>query len=279
MPQCSRRCDISGLSRSIWSPTPALAWMWFASFVVFLGASIADGAGYGARSAIAVFLGWAIVREIMPRGALVSFMVPIITALLVLNTGETDLAACFGVLLAARIVSGTVGRMPTLLDCGLLVIFCGWIAQRGIGLPVAVIVGAALVSVRTTRTRVAGAACILVALWIANDAGTLGVATRDAWTRGSTGEQFVASLLVVSALILVWPLPAKLRIHTDKKWARLRGGRITAARIVVLAALLAAVVWEGLAPGLFGLSAACGAVIATAASGGRLRAAKIDWTI
>lgn len=260
----------SALYRSIAPWHPAVAWVWFASIAVGSATAIAHGAGSGVRGALAVFLCWAIVRELAPRRALPALLAPV-AAVAFAIPGDTDLLACWCVLVAARVAAGTARATPTLLDLALLVPFAAFASTRPAGLPAAVVLSAVVFAVsHRPRFRVAGVGMLLASIGVGAVEGTL--TARPGWDDpGSPAQVLLALAVAATAWLLAAPLPARLRARSDRGREHLRGQRVRAARAAVVASLLAAVGWTGL-DGAFALSAAAGALLA-AAAGARSRAA------
>ena len=263
---------ITSLYRSVAPWRPAVAWIWLASAIVLVSAGISHGQAAGTRGALAVFLAWAIVREIAPRRLAPALLVPFLAVAFAIPA-DTDVLACFGVLVAARIAARSVGDPPTVLDIVLLVPFAGWLATRPAGLTVAIVL-AAVVFVQQphrARERIGGLLMLATALVVGSTEGTLTV--RPGWDDHAVGAHVLLGLAALSAIVLlVWPLPAQLRARDDRGRGPLRGGRIRVARIAVVAAVAAATCWIG-SSAVFALSSASAAVVATAVAGAGARRA------
>lgn len=263
---------LSSLGRSIAPWHPATAWALSTSFAVFVSASFAHGLSGGVRGAVAVFLAWAITRELAPKRFVASMLAPFAGVAFAIP-GDTDLLACVGVLLAARIANRSVGDPPTLLDCIALVPIAGWLATRPVGLPVALVLAAIVfIQDHKRRLRVTGSLMLLVALVVGSTEGTLTV--RSAWEDPSLPAQVLMAATVAGALILLaWPLPRFLHVRDDRRRGPLLGARVRVARIATVAAVAAAVGWVGTS-GMFELSSASAALLAAALGGAGARAAR-----
>ncbi len=263
---------ISSLYRSVVPWHPATAWALSTSFAVFVSASIAHGISGGFRGGVAVFLAWAITRELAPRRAGASLLAPFAGVAFAIP-GDTDLLSCVGVLLAARIASRSVGDAPTPFDCLALVPIAGWLATRPEGLPVALVLAAIVfVQDHARRLRLTGALMLVVVLVVGSTEGTLTV--RGGWDDPALAAQAIMLLAIASALILlVWPLPNRLRVRDDRRRGSLHGSRIRIARVVTIASVVAAIVWVGTS-GAFALSSASAAIVAAALGGAGARAAR-----
>jgi hypothetical protein len=177
------------------------------------------------------------------------------------------------VLLAARIASRSVGDLPTPFDCIALLGFAAWLPTRPVGLPVALVLAAIVfVQDHERRLRLTGALMLVITLVVGSTEGTLTV--RGGWDDPALPAQALMAVAIACALLLlVWPLPRRLRTRDDRRRDQLHGARIRAARVVTIAAVAAAIAWVGTsAP--FELSAASAAIVAAALGGAGARAAR-----
>ncbi len=239
---------------ALWRPIApwrdrSTAWAWFASIVVFFGAGHAHGWLHGARGGIAALLAWSIARELAPRRTVAAAIAPLL-AIPYAIPALTDLVACLGALLVARVTLRGASRRLTIVDHGVLVALTGWLATRPEGLPVALVLAAvAFADDRRLRSRVAGVSMLAVAIAVGALEGTL--TARPGWGDHAVAAQVVLAIaLVAAALLLAWPSPPRLRT----------------ARFAVVACVLAAVAWTG-TDGAFALSSACAAIVASAIGG------------
>jgi hypothetical protein len=263
---------ISSLYRTIVPWHPATAWALSTSFAVFVSASLAHGISGGFRGGVAVFLAWAITRELAPKRGIASLLAPFAGVAFAIP-GDTDLLSCVGVLLAARIASRSVGDAPTPLDCLALIPMAGWLASRPEGLPVALVLAAVVfVQDHERRLRLTGALMLVAVLVVGSTEGTLTV--RGGWEGPALAAQALMALAAASAvLLLVWPLPRRLRARDDRRRGHLLGARIRIARVATIASVAAAIAWVGTS-GVFELSSASAAIVAAALGGAGARAAR-----
>lgn len=266
-----RVLQASSLWRAVVPWHPATAWALAASWATFAATTFSHGFHSGVRGGITVFLAWAITRELAPKRALASLLAPF-AAIAFAIPADTDLLACFGALMVARIAARTVGDPPTMLDCVLLVPFAGWLASRPAGLPVALVLAAVIFAdSHRARARATGLLALVAALVVGATEGTLTL--RPGWDDLADPAQVLLALAVAAAAwLLVAPLPDHLRAQDDRGRGRLRPARIRAARLAVIAAVGASIAWVGF-DGPFQLSAASAALIA-AGLGARLPAAR-----
>lgn len=263
---------VSSLYRTIVPRHPATAWALSTSFAVFVSASLAHGISGGFRGGVAAFLAWAITRELAPKRAVASMLAPF-AAVAFAIPGDTDLLACTGVLLGARVASRSVGDPPTLLDCIALVPIVAWLASRPAGLPVALVLAAIVfVQDHERRLRLTGLVLLVTAILVGSTEGTLTV--RTAWEDPSLPAQVLLALATAAALVLlVWPLPRRLRVRDDRRRGQLYGARVRTARVVTVASVAAAIAWVGTS-GAFELSSASAALVVAALGGAGARAAR-----
>lgn len=263
---------LSSLARSVAPWHPATAWALSTSAVVFVTAGLAHGVSGGFRGAVAVFLAWAITRELAPKRFLASMLAPFAGVAFAIP-GDTDLLSCVGVLLAARIASRSMGDPPTTLDCIALVPIAAWLATRPEGLPVALVLAAVVfVQNHEQRFRLTGALMLVVVLVVGSTEGTLTL--RSAWEDPALPAQVLMAATAAAALVLLaWPLPRRLHVRDDRRRGHLRGARIRVARIATVAAVGAGVAWVGTSA-MFELSSASAAVLAAALGGAGARAAR-----
>lgn len=263
---------ISSLWRSVAPWHPATAWALGASTAVLVSAGIAHGAGAGLRGAVATFLAWAITRELAPKRALASALAPF-AAVAFAIPAETDLRACFAVLLAARIASRTVGAPITRLDAVSLVVLSAWFAQHPAGLPCALVL-AAVVFADAPRAyaRISGVLALAAAIVVGAVEGT--ITLRPEWGDVALqGQVLIALAGAATAWLVVAPLPERLRAKDATRRAHVSGVRVRTARVVTLASVLAAVAWVGL-DGVFALSSASAALLAAGIGGATARPAR-----
>jgi hypothetical protein len=255
------------------SPAPtrlASAWALTAALIVFFSTWASHGVHGGIRGGAAVFFAWAIVRELAPNRPLPSLYAPFLAVAFAIPE-HTDILACLAVVLIARIASRTVGARLTWFDYALLVPVAGWVATRPVGLPVALVLAAVIfVEEAGWRARAFGVLTLAVVIITGSFEGTLTI--KGGWDDPTGGRLVLIVVLALAAIRLVLTrLPVLVRVRDDRRLDWLRGANIRVARIAVVAALGATVVWVG-TDGLFHLSAASAAVVAVGLGGVKLRA-------
>lgn len=262
---------LTSLYRSVAPWRPSLVWVWFATSVTFFSTWHAHGLHSGIRGAGAVFLAWAITRELAPGRRVAAAAAPF-AAICFAIPADTDLLACAGVLLVARIATRSVGDAPTRLDLLVLVGLAAWLATRLAGLPVAIVLAGILASdTPPRRARIAGIAALVVAVVVGSVEGTM-TARPGFDDHTVAAEVLLAFAGAAAAWLAIRPLPARLRARDDRRRGQLRGTRVRSARIAVAACVLAAIGWTG-TDGAFALSAASAALLAAGCFGASARPA------
>ena len=222
----------------------AVAWVWRG---IATGGWLAAG-GWAALAAIAVFLAWALARELDPDRELAAFVAPgfMLPGLLLGGAGWIglpDLAASFLLLLAVRVLNRTTGMAATLPD-GLGVLGLGlWLAFEGN--PVYLTAGVATLVIdgllpprdlrRSLQATAAGGAALLL---FAATAGALPAAAPEL--------PALAGALVIGGLFGV-AIRAAGRVNSvgDENGQPLSPTRVRAGQLLALVAALGAVLWDG----------------------------------
>lgn len=112
-------------------------------YELYAGAEMAAGLLEAALAAGAIFLAWALGRELDPDEP-ASAGAATIGAVLLLAGGEPNLAASLSVLVALRIVVRTTGRTPTALDLLFVTGLAAFTARTADGFPASLALPAAL---------------------------------------------------------------------------------------------------------------------------------------
>ena len=203
----------------------------------FVGADI----GFGPLgAAMAVFLSWAIARELDPdRPASAAFAMPAAFVLL-LTAGEASLLVSAAVLLAARITAGTVGTDLRPLDVLVLVGLSGLLGIQPIGVVGLALIVAAVFITDHSAFRSAGITVAAVSAFAA-----VALASGSGLTWGAPGAADWATL-TVSAIALVVIIPASpVASRTDRGSATIDSNRVTKARLMAALAVLGAFLVAG----------------------------------
>ena len=199
------------------------------------GGEVGDAAGWAARAGIAVFLAWAIARELDPDDS-TSAAVATPAALLALLAGPPNLAAGFAVLLAVRVVVRTTGLWPQPIDLVFLVGLAGYAGYQGLGIVAAAVLALAI-GADTLLPRPAPAFHSWVgvaALGAAIGGFALG-GDWPAWDLPGGIEVIVLVLGVAGVLALRSEIPTSLGDHRNEP---LDGRRLLAGRLVGMGAAL-----------------------------------------
>lgn len=237
---------ISSLGRSIdpsyRSNRAAIAGSVLAALIVAVAGLGADGAlGVGPIAAGgAVFLSWAIARELDPdHPASAVIALPIAFGVLAI-LGEPSLLLGAAVLLGARMTSGTVGARLRAVDIGVLIVLAAMLGLQDIaivGVPT-LIIGVVVAERFSRRGFMIGAAVALASGFasVGSDADLISA------SRGPTA--WVGIAFIVSAIFAVIPA-APPRATTDIGDRSLRTASLNAARVAAGLTLLTALVAAG----------------------------------
>ncbi len=237
------------------------------------GDAASRAAGTALGAAFAVFLAWAIARELDPDLP-VTASVAAAAALLILLSGEPRLGAVVAVLFAVRIVAGSTGRAPNATDLVWLPAVAAYGALSPGGVPAGLALAGALALGATppgparrwalVSALVAAAAVIAVAV----DQGTIDPAPQ-APSALQWGLLAVAALATISALRRC-PAPASVG---DLSGERLSAARLRCARRLAAVTAIATVAWLG-GPGLAALVGLWAALIGVGLTTGLTAAAR-----
>jgi hypothetical protein len=196
---------------------------------------------WSARMALAVFLAWAIGREIDPddtgTAGIATFIVVPLTVL-----GTPSLASAAAVMLAFRIAVGTTGVSPHLTDGIVLTAGAAYLGARPETWPA---LGTLVLAVATDRyaqppgpdrtlwfSAAMIVAAVSTALWLADPPG---------WTRPAIAEWVVLGVVAVAgflAIVNIQPVKSRTDYHDlSLSDSRLRFGRVLALFTLVVGAV------------------------------------------
>lgn len=256
--------QLTSLSRAIDPRYPSNRLMLVGAGVAGLAVSLATLFGIDLKTrplaaAMAVFLAWALARELdpdHPASAAIAMPVSLVLALVV---GPPGLLVTFGVLLGLRIAAGTVGTPLRLLDSVAVIGLSAALGTSLIGVvgAVAMIVGV-LVSEARSRSGIATAAMSAVAYTVV----ALLSGFARIWT-APTSAEWITVGVAVAATLLVLPAAAPTS-NTDRHTGTIMKDRITAARIIAGLAILAGLALVG-GPGVVAIAATTAAALIGAA--------------
>jgi hypothetical protein len=249
--------QISGLARPVDTHYPTNRWIAGIAVAVLAAAWLWRGlatdawlaaGGWAALAALALFLAWALARELDPDRELAAFgaagvMLPVLAAAGLDWTPLPDLAALFLLLLALRTLNRTTGLGALPAD-GLGVLGLGlWLALSGQPLFLAAGVAALLLDgllpPRSLRRVLGAAAAGAVAAGIV-------VAAAPALPAPAPEPLPLLAALVLAALFTPSILGAgRLASVGDEPGEPLSPVRVRAAQVLALATALAASAWTG----------------------------------
>jgi hypothetical protein len=218
----TRGFDLSHLSnRFILLATPGLGVV--AGLVTL---ALGDGWPAGFRNGLAAggaaFLAWAVTRELHPDHPGIAAIAALLAPLGILRTGP-DLLAAAVVLLGARVVAGTTGRVLRWFDVALFVVVAGPVAWRASGPGVLSTTAIALAIVLARQERRRRETAVTVAL-------LAGLAVYS-WTRFEPAFEFDPWFIAPAVLGLVALVgPGRVAVGTDRAGGVVSPNRVRAAR-------------------------------------------------
>lgn len=262
----------TSLGRTLSARHPASAWALASATIVLVGAGLEHGWHSGLRGALSVILAWALVRELAPLRVVPSLLAPF-AAVAYAIPAETDLLACVGMLLAVRITARTVGDVPTVLDCIVLVPVVCLLALRPAALPTALVLAAATYACSSmVRLRLTGVVMLVAALTVGIVEGTITPHPAGWDDRSAAGRVLVVSVAILALHLVRMPLPRWLSARDDRGISHLSGTRIRSARVVAVLGLLATGAWIGV-DSVFVLSCVSAGIVAAGIPSARMPAA------
>ena len=235
---------VTSLGRSIdlTYPSNRLAVIASALAALIVAAGSALGAGIAAgpiAAAGAVFISWAIARELDPDHPISAGIAMALSFLAIILLGEASLVLGAGVLLGARMISGTVGASLRRIDIVVLLGVSALLAMQGTaaaGVPI--LIAGVATSERPARRTVLIAGSI--GLVVGVTAALSGTAVA------SSAEAPSTVWVIVMALATVVAIPASApRSTTDVGSLSLESSRLTGARIATALTAVIAVAVTG----------------------------------
>jgi hypothetical protein len=133
----------SGLARPLDLAYSTNRWIGAASLAILAAGWLLRGAisgdwlasgAWASLAALAVFLSWALCRELDPDRERIAFLASGLALLGIAITGLPDIAGLFAILLTIRVVNRTTGSAATALDGLALFALTFWIALGGVWL-------------------------------------------------------------------------------------------------------------------------------------------------
>lgn len=204
----------------------------------------------GALAGLAVFLAWALARELDPDRDYAAFAAALVALVAVLWLGPPRFAALFLLLLALRIVNRTVGPAARPLDTLAILALATWVGWTGgwivaFAVTLAFLLDATLPPAHRLHLAATGAALALTGV-AASRAGF-----PPSWSPATTAS--VAALVLLLPYLRVIRASSAPRTRTDVDGLPLAPLRVRAAQALGLLVAVVAIAVEG-EPGLAGLS-------------------------
>lgn len=222
-------------------------------FVVRTAAAVISGTGIvgsvipGAAAGMAVFLAWALGREVDPDHDPSALMAAVLMAAALLVLPVPDVITLLWLLLLLRVVNRTTGRAATTADIALVLLLTLWPLWQGFLMAGLIAASAFLLDGRLLKPaprRTPASALALIAAAAAFLAG---------WSTAITIPSPVTGIIVAVATVLflrVIAASSTVRSPDDRGEDPLDPGRVRAAQALALATALLALPWNpaGVAP-------------------------------
>lgn len=237
--------QLTSLSRAVDPRYPSNRLMLVGAGLAGLGVGVAILFGADLKAgalpvAVAVFLAWAMARELDPDHPKSAALAMPVSLVLVLVVGPAALLVTFGVLLGVRLAAGTVGTPLRLLDSVAVIGLSAALGTSLIGaVGAAAVIAGVLVSEARSRSGIATAAMSTVAYTVV----ALLSGFERVWT-APTPAEWITVGLAVSATLLVLPAMAPAS-NTDRHTGMIERNRVTAARVIAGLAILAGLLLTG----------------------------------
>lgn len=247
-----RVTDLSSLARAIDPRYPTVGAILAAALLVTLvgggfqllqGAGLQESALWGINAGLAVFLAWALGREVDPEHEFSAFVGSGLALAGLLLFGAPGLLALFWFLLVLRLVNRTTGLPAKILD-SLAVLGLGlWLAWQeswvyGLTTALAFLLDSRLHPPLVRHMVFAGATLL----------GTLGMAiARDMPSNGAWQDPALVWVVVVASLLFVLIIPAsrQIKARCDVTDQRVQPARVQSAQILALVTAIAIAGWAG----------------------------------
>jgi hypothetical protein len=247
-----RVTDLSSLARAIDPRYPRVGAILAAALLVTVagggfhllqGASLQESAVWGVNAGLAVFLAWALGRELDPEHESSAFVGSGLALAGSLLLGAPGLLVLLWLLLVLRLVNQTTG-LPAKIQDSLAVLGLGlWLTWQeswvyGLATSLAFFLDSRLHPPHIRHVAFAGAALL----------GTLGMAiARDMPSNGVWQDPALVSVVVVASLLFVLVIPAsrQIKAQCDATDQRVQPARVQSAQILALVTAIAVAGWTG----------------------------------
>lgn len=225
-------------------------------FQVLRGVPIVQSGIWGLGAGIAVFLAWAICRELDPDNDLSAFVATGFAIVGLIFGGLPNLGILFWLLLVVRVVNRTTGLPATLIDSLAVVGFGGWLSFReywafGIFTAIALFLDYQLPPANRQQNLFAGISAVIAAV-----AFFAGGQTAGEWSLSAGAIATGFSLLFLPVFL------GSRRVTTvaDESGETLNPVRVQAGQALALSTGIATALWSGEA-GLIALLSLWAAVL------------------
>lgn len=242
----------SGVARPLELDYPTNRWIGVVALAVLVGAWVVRGvasgdwlaaAAWAGLAALAVFLAWALCRELDPDREQIAFLAAGLALIGLAVTGLPSIGALFVMLLATRVLNRTTGVAATPLDALGLLALALWLASEGGWLYLAVAVAALMVDgllpPRELRRLAAGAGATVLAL------GVMAVIAAEPAPFEPQALPFLLGVLFGAVFVPTLQAADRVAATADDTGEPLVPLRLRTAQVLALVAALGVVLWRG----------------------------------
>jgi len=233
----------------------AITFFWIIDGIEFL-----DSAWWGFIASLAVFLSWAIARELDPDYDLSAFVTTGLSLIGLIVFGLPKISMLFWFLLVARMVNRTTGLPAKRLDSLFLLVLAGWLTINEnilIGLMTALAFLLDSFLSKPQKHQILFASVQLLFVGISSSFN--GVIFGD----GTLSPSFALAVVVISSLFLVVIADSrKIRTGGDRTAELLDPRRVQSAQILALSTAILMALWNGL-PGIRAIMLLWAAIVGT----------------
>jgi hypothetical protein len=256
----ARPLDLNYLTNKAIALLSGIVFIAITFFWIIVGREFLDSAWWGFIASLAVFLSWAIARELDPDYDLSAFVTTGLSLIGIIVFGLPKISMLFWILLVARMVNRTTGLPVKRLDSLFLLVLAGWLTINEnilIGLMTALAFLLDSFLSKPQKHQILFASIQLLIVGISSSFNDV------IFGEGTLSPSFALAIVVISSLFLVVIADSrKVRAVGDQTAELLDPRRVQAAQILALSTALLMAVWNGL-PGIRVIMLLWAAIIGT----------------
>jgi hypothetical protein len=256
----ARPLDLNYLTNKAIALLSGIVFIAITFFWIIVGREFLDSAWWGFIASLAVFLSWAIARELDPDYDLSAFVTTGLSLIGLIVFGLPKISMLFWILLVARMVNRTTGLPAKRLDSLCLLVLAGWLTINEnvlIGLMTALAFLLDSFLSKPQKHQILFASIQLLIVGISSSFNDV------IFGEGTLSPSFALAIVVISSLFLVVIADSrKVRAVGDQTAELLDPRRVQAAQILALSTALLMAVWNGL-PGIRVIMLLWAAIIGT----------------